>query len=175
MRCLSKDTPQSVTSHCLSKDTPQAMTSPMNSPPASPIRKQQTVHAIRNSGGGRDDAMTKYVCQYLCVTSNSARFPSYAEPTSHTTRDPIPSTCKFCREVANNSQPADPKTCKVFAHLWKTSHRWEDLHAMGRLPIYGKTSHLWELFPYVGLPTYGKSSHLWEVSPCMGSLPIYEK
>jgi hypothetical protein len=46
---------------------------------------------------------------------------------------------------------------------------------MGRLPIYGKISNQWEVFPTVGLPTYGKSSiygksaHIWEVFPHMES------
>jgi hypothetical protein len=52
---------------------------------------------------------------------------------------------------------------------------------MGRLPIYGKTPHTWEDFPYVGSPIYGKMgslpidwkfSHRVEVSPHVESLPI---
>ena len=46
----------------------------------------------------------------------------------------------------------------------------------GRLPIDGKTSHIWEDFPYVGsLPIYGKTSHIWEDFPYMGRLPIHGK
>ena len=46
----------------------------------------------------------------------------------------------------------------------------------GRLPIDGKTSHIWEDFPYVGsLPIYGKTSHIWEHFPYMGRLPIHGK
>ena len=45
-----------------------------------------------------------------------------------------------------------------------------------RLPIHGKTSYVWEVFPYMGrLPKYGKSSHVWEVFPCMGRLDVYGK
>jgi hypothetical protein len=43
---------------------------------------------------------------------------------------------------------------------------------MGRLPIYGKTSHTWEDFPYVGSAIHAKSSHSMEVFLQMGSLPI---
>ena len=48
----------------------------------------------------------------------------------------------------------------------KTSHRWDVLPYMGRLPIHGKSSHVWEVFPYIGrLPRYGKSF--------IGRLPTY--
>ena len=47
---------------------------------------------------------------------------------------------------------------------------------MGRRPIYGKTSHMWEVFPYMAkLPIYGNTSHIWEDFPYMGRLPIYGK
>jgi hypothetical protein len=48
----------------------------------------------------------------------------------------------------------------------KTSH-------MGSLFLHGKTSQMWEDFPYIGgLPRYGKSSNTWADFPHMGSLPI---
>jgi hypothetical protein len=34
---------------------------------------------------------------------------------------------------------------------------------LGRLPMYGKTSQLWEVFPYIGS------------FQCMGGLPMYGK
>ena len=40
--------------------------------------------------------------------------------------------------------------------------------------IYGTSSHVWEVFPYMGnLPTYGKTSHIWEVFLYIGSLPTH--
>ena len=42
--------------------------------------------------------------------------------------------------------------------------------------MYGKSSHIWEVFPYMGsFAIYGKTSHIWEVFPYMGRLPIYGK
>jgi hypothetical protein len=41
---------------------------------------------------------------------------------------------------------------------------------MGRLPIYGKSCHVWEVFRSIG-----ESSHVWEDLPCIGSLPMYGK
>jgi hypothetical protein len=47
---------------------------------------------------------------------------------------------------------------------------------MSSLPIYGETSHIWKVLPFMGsLPIYGKSSHVWEVWPYMGRLPICGK
>jgi hypothetical protein len=45
---------------------------------------------------------------------------------------------------------------------------------MRSLPIFGKSSGMWEDFAYMGrLPMYGKTSHIWEDFPHMGRLPIY--
>jgi hypothetical protein len=45
----------------------------------------------------------------------------------------------------------------------------EDFPYMGgvrSLPTYGKTSHTWEDFPYIGiLPMYGKTVYIWESLP----------
>ena len=54
---------------------------------------------------------------------------------------------------------------------------------IGAANVYGKTSHTWELLPYMGgLPIDGKSSHRYvQTSPtrealtCMGRLPINGK
>jgi hypothetical protein len=46
----------------------------------------------------------------------------------------------------------------------------EDFPYMGSLPIHGKTSHAWEVFPYML-----KTSHVWEDFPNMGSLIMYGK
>ena len=39
---------------------------------------------------------------------------------------------------------------------------------MGSLPLYGKSSHIWEDVP---IYIYRKSSHTWEVFPCVHGLP----
>jgi hypothetical protein len=68
---------------------------------------------------------------------------------------------------------------------WKTSHAWEVFPYVGSLPMYMRRLttywyHKWEDFPYniwddfpcAGrLPTFEKSSHMWEVFPFMRRLP----
>ena len=58
-------------------------------------------------------------------------------------------------------------------YIYIYTYIWKDFPYMGRLPIYGKTSHMWEVFPYIiledfpymgKLPMYGKTSYIWEVS-----------
>jgi hypothetical protein len=47
-----------------------------------------------------------------------------------------------------------------------------DIPTIWGTPKYGKSSHIWDVFPHMGrLPMYGKSSHVWKVYPCMRSLP----
>jgi hypothetical protein len=77
-------------------------------------------------------------------------------------------------------------------------HVWEDFLKMESFLIYGRTTHIGEVFPYTGnlgtllmcgktshtvesfpylgrLSIYGKSSYICEVVPCMRSLPIQGK
>jgi hypothetical protein len=55
-----------------------------------------------------------------------------------------------------------------------SSHLWEVSPHMARLPMYGKTSHTWEDFQCVGrLHMCGKTFHTWEAFPCVGSFPIH--
>jgi hypothetical protein len=100
------------------------------------------------------------------------------------------------------------------SHEWDVFRTLEDFPYMGSVPLYGKTSHMWEVFLFErSLPTYGKtpplygkSAHIredfpymevsllrkdppgigsfptcrniyrrWEVVPCMGRLPIHGK
>jgi hypothetical protein len=52
----------------------------------------------------------------------------------------------------------------------KTFSLLENFPSMGRLPIYGKSSHTRDFTRMGSLPMYGESSHIWEVFPYMENL-----
>jgi hypothetical protein len=55
----------------------------------------------------------------------------------------------------------------------KTSHVWEVFECMGSLAIYGKTSHIREDFPSEGnLHIHSKTAHVWEDLPYMVSTRV---
>ena len=84
-----------------------------------------------------------------------------------------------------------PMLFVILKHLLKTASntfrnpkllnlpRTQRVQCVGRLTMYGKTSHVREVFPYMGsFPMHGNSSHRWEVFPSAGRLPnvpIYVK
>jgi hypothetical protein len=52
----------------------------------------------------------------------------------------------------------------------RSSHVWEVFQCMGSLAIYGKTHHIWQDFPSgVSLHIHSKIAHIWEEKPYMAS------
>jgi hypothetical protein len=58
----------------------------------------------------------------------------------------------------------------------RTCHTLGDFPYMGRLPMHGRTSRIWEVVPCMGsLPICAKTSNAWELWPYMGRLVMYGK
>ena len=83
----------------------------------------------------------------------------------------------MCFEILKQLLKTEPNTFRNPKLL--NLPRTQRVQCVGRLTMYGKTSHVREVFPYMGsFLMRGNSSHRREVFPSMGrlhNLPIYVK
>ena len=103
-------------------------------------------------------------CDHVCLNRTNMR--------GHTSEAPAPEMddCRYTRFRHTLRTVlcicGFPCTCRFARYL------------MGSFPFYGKSSHTWEDFPYMGqlpmygrLPLYGTYSHTWDDFPGMGRFP----